>query len=83
MMQLSVARHTGRPDEVAGFYRDRIGLTEIGGIRDHDGYDGVFLALPGDISIGVWRLTRGHAICARLHLPRGARAGLRASARCC
>ncbi|MGZ6586180.1 MAG: hypothetical protein ACXVHB_30455 [Solirubrobacteraceae bacterium] len=24
-----------------------IGLTEIGGFRDHDGYDGVFLAVPG------------------------------------
>ena len=29
------------------FYRDGIGLTEIGGFRDHDGYDGVFLAVPG------------------------------------
>jgi len=34
-------------DEVVGFYRDGIGLTEIGGFRDHDGYEGVFLAVPG------------------------------------
>ena len=33
-MQLRVARHTER-------------LAEIGGFRDHGGYDGVFLAVPG------------------------------------
>ena len=46
-MQLRVARHTERLDEVVAFYRDGIGLTEIGGFRDHAGYDGVFLAVPG------------------------------------
>jgi catechol 2,3-dioxygenase-like lactoylglutathione lyase family enzyme len=46
-MQLRVARHTERLEEVVRFYRDGIGLTEVGGFRDHDGYDGVFLAVPG------------------------------------
>ena len=46
-MQLRVARHTERLDEAVAFYRDGIGLAEIGGFRDHDGYDGVFLAVPG------------------------------------
>ena len=46
-MQLRVARHTERLEELVAFYRDGIGLTEIGGFRDHDGYDGVFLAVPG------------------------------------
>jgi hypothetical protein len=46
-MQLRVTRHTERLDEVVALYRDGIGLTEIGGFRDHDGYDGVFLAVPG------------------------------------
>jgi catechol 2,3-dioxygenase-like lactoylglutathione lyase family enzyme len=46
-MQLRVARHTERLDELVRFYRDGIGLTEIGSFRDHDGYDGVFLAVPG------------------------------------
>jgi catechol 2,3-dioxygenase-like lactoylglutathione lyase family enzyme len=46
-MQLRVARHTARLDEVVAFYRDGIGLTEIGSFHDHDGYDGVFLAVPG------------------------------------
>jgi predicted N-acetyltransferase YhbS len=44
---LRIARHTERLDEVVAFYRDGLGLTEIGGFRDHDGYDGVFLEVPG------------------------------------
>ena len=46
-MQLRVARHTERLEEVVRFYRDGLGLTEIGGFQDHDGYEGVFLAVPG------------------------------------
>lgn len=46
-MQLRVARHTERLDELAEFYREGIGLIEIGSFRDHDGYDGAFLAIPG------------------------------------
>lgn len=46
-MKLRVARHTERLDEVVAFYRDGLGLTEIGGFRDHGGYDGVFLEVPG------------------------------------
>ena len=44
---LRVARHTDRLDEIVAFYRDGLGLAEIGGFRDHDGYDGVFLEVPG------------------------------------
>ncbi|MEA2418400.1 MAG: hypothetical protein QOE60_606 [Thermoleophilaceae bacterium] len=46
-MQVRVARHTERLEEVVAFYRDGIGLSELGRFRDHDGYDGVFLELPG------------------------------------
>jgi catechol 2,3-dioxygenase-like lactoylglutathione lyase family enzyme len=46
-MQLRVARHTERLDDVVRFYRDGIGLPEIGGFHDHEGYEGVFLELPG------------------------------------
>jgi catechol 2,3-dioxygenase-like lactoylglutathione lyase family enzyme len=46
-LRLRVARHTERLAEVVAFYRDGLGLTEIGRFRDHDGYDGVFLELPG------------------------------------
>jgi catechol 2,3-dioxygenase-like lactoylglutathione lyase family enzyme len=47
MTQIRVARHTKRLDAVVAFYRDAIGLPEIGGFRDHAGYDGVFLGVPG------------------------------------
>jgi catechol 2,3-dioxygenase-like lactoylglutathione lyase family enzyme len=46
-VQLRVARHTERLDEVVAFYRDGIGLEEVGGFQDHDGYAGVFLEIPG------------------------------------
>jgi catechol 2,3-dioxygenase-like lactoylglutathione lyase family enzyme len=46
-VQLRVARHTDRLDEVVAFYSDGLGLREIGRFHDHDGYDGVFLELPG------------------------------------
>jgi catechol 2,3-dioxygenase-like lactoylglutathione lyase family enzyme len=46
-LDLRIARHTDRLDEVVTFYRDGIGLTENGNFRDHNGYDGVFLAVPG------------------------------------
>ena len=46
-MQLRVARHTERLHDVVAFYRDGIGLAEMGGFLGHDGYDGVFLAVPG------------------------------------
>ena len=46
-MQLRVARHTDRLDDVVGFYRDGLGLPEVGRFQDHQGYDGVFLAVPG------------------------------------
>ena len=46
-MQLRIARHTERLDELVRFYRDGIGLTEIGSFYDHKGYDGVFLEVPG------------------------------------
>src|SRR4051794_41767362 len=42
-----LARHTERLEAVVAFYRDGLGLPEIGGFRDHAGYDGVFLDLPG------------------------------------
>jgi catechol 2,3-dioxygenase-like lactoylglutathione lyase family enzyme len=46
-MQLRIARHTDRLDELVVFYRDGLGLPEIGRFDDHEGYDGVFLAVPG------------------------------------
>ncbi len=45
--QIRVARPTDRLDEVVAFYRDGLGLDVLGGFADHDGYDGVFLGIPG------------------------------------
>jgi catechol 2,3-dioxygenase-like lactoylglutathione lyase family enzyme len=44
--QIRWARPTDRLDAVLAFYRDGLGLTEIGSFRDHAGYDGVMLGLP-------------------------------------
>lgn len=46
-MQVRFARHTERLAEIVRFYRDGLGLPELGRFEDHDGYDGVFLGLPG------------------------------------
>jgi hypothetical protein len=45
-MQLRLARHTERLNDAVRFCRDGLGLTEIGGFRNHDG-DDVLLAVPG------------------------------------
>jgi catechol 2,3-dioxygenase-like lactoylglutathione lyase family enzyme len=46
-MQVRFARHTEQLDAVVAFYRDGLGLPELGRFEDHEGYDGVFLDLPG------------------------------------
>src|SRR5205809_7279570 len=46
-MQFRVARHTEQLDDIVRFDRDGLGLLEVGRFHDHDGYDGVFLAVPG------------------------------------
>lgn len=46
-MDVRIARHTNRLDEVVRFYRDGLGFSEAGRFAGHEGYDGVFLAIPG------------------------------------
>jgi hypothetical protein len=46
-LKLRIARHTDRLAEVVAFYRDRVGFVEVGRFKDHDGYDGVLLEIPG------------------------------------
>jgi catechol 2,3-dioxygenase-like lactoylglutathione lyase family enzyme len=46
-MQVRFARHTDRLPELMHFYGERLGLPELGRFDDHDGYSGVFYALPG------------------------------------
>jgi catechol 2,3-dioxygenase-like lactoylglutathione lyase family enzyme len=51
-----IARPTADLPRATAFYRDLLGLTVTGGFEGHDGYDGVFLALPGG---GELELTAG------------------------
>jgi catechol 2,3-dioxygenase-like lactoylglutathione lyase family enzyme len=46
-MHVRIARHTNQLEALTAFYRDGLGLTELGGFKDHAGYDGVFLDIPG------------------------------------
>src|SRR5438093_7070403 len=45
--RLRVARPTDHLADVLRFYRDGVGLTEIGSFQDHEGFDGVMLGVPG------------------------------------
>src|SRR3954447_5483629 len=75
-MQLRVARHTERLDEVVEFYRDGIGLTEVGGFRGHAGYDGGFLAVPGTgAHLALTAAARHGAPTSRLELTGGGEHG--------
>jgi len=46
--RVRVARPTDRLDDVLRFYRDGLGLPQLGAFEDHAGYSGAFLGLPGD-----------------------------------
>ena len=47
MLKVRWARPTDRLEAVVAFYRDGVGLQEIGRFEAHSGYDGVILGLPG------------------------------------
>jgi len=45
--RLRVVRPTDHLADVVRFYRDGVGLKEIGSFQDHEGFDGVMLGVPG------------------------------------
>jgi catechol 2,3-dioxygenase-like lactoylglutathione lyase family enzyme len=45
--QIRFARPTDKLDEVVQFYTVGLGLKIVGSFRDHDGYSGYMLGLPG------------------------------------
>lgn len=47
VVRVRVARPTGKLEEVVSFYRDALGLEQLGSFEGHAGYDGVMLGLPG------------------------------------
>ena len=46
--QIRIARPTDRLDKVIDFYKNGLGLQQIGGFEGHDGYSGVMLGLPDE-----------------------------------
>ena len=47
VVQVRIARPTDKLAEVVRFYRDALGLEQVGSFEGHAGYDGVMLGLPG------------------------------------
>lgn len=60
-IQLRVARPTDHFSEVLQFYRDGLGLVQLGAFEDHDGFDGVMLGMPGASYHFEFTRKRGHA----------------------
>ena len=64
------------------FYRDGVGLTEIGSFQDHEGFDGVMLGcreyptISETVRLGLEALIR-HAAYERLRALRGSEPGAR------
>lgn len=44
--QIRIARPTAKLEEVRRFYKEGLGLPEIGQFQDHAGYSGVMLGMP-------------------------------------
>lgn len=45
---LRIARPTNNIEALLPFYRDGLGFLALGDFRDHEGFDGVVLGLPGE-----------------------------------
>ncbi|BBI65852.1 hypothetical protein PKHYL_00430 [Psychrobacter sp. KH172YL61] len=54
-MKFRYARHTNNLGTLIDFYQNIIGLEKLGGFKDHNGYDGVFLGFPDQgLAYGVY-----------------------------
>jgi catechol 2,3-dioxygenase-like lactoylglutathione lyase family enzyme len=47
VMKFRIARHTTDLEPIIHFYRDLLGLDVLGDFNNHNGYDGVFIGIPG------------------------------------
>lgn len=61
-VRLRVARPTDNLDEVVRFYRDGLGLEELGSFVDHEGFDGVMLGHAGEQYHLEFTHHRGHTV---------------------
>ena len=57
---LRVARPTDHLEEVVRFYTEGVGLTVLGSFKNHEGFDGVMLGLPGAVYHLEFTRKRGH-----------------------
>ena len=46
--QIRIARPTYQLEKVVDFYKNGLGLSEIGSFNDHEGFSGVMLGLPDE-----------------------------------
>ncbi|MBL0154216.1 MAG: VOC family protein [Chitinophagaceae bacterium] len=46
-MEFRYARHTTELSRIEQFYIQIVGLVNLGGFREHENYDGLFLGFPG------------------------------------
>jgi len=60
--ELRVARPTDRLEEVVRFYRDGLGLEELGSFADHEGFDGVMLGVRGASYHLEFTRQKGHQV---------------------
>ena len=56
-----IARPTDEFDEVIRFYTEGLGLSIIGSFENHEGFDGVILAIPGALYHLEFTQKRGHS----------------------
>ncbi len=59
---LRVARPTDDVDSLLRFYRDGLGLNELGRFTDHDGFDGVMLGHPSSPYHFEFTHAHGHVV---------------------
>lgn len=58
---LRVARPTDQYEAVIRFYTEGLGLSVIGSFANHEGFDGVMLAIPGTLYHLEFTQKRGHS----------------------
>ncbi len=58
--KLRVARPTDKMEEIVRFYRDGLGLQELGRFENHEGFDGVMLGAPHVMYHLEFTHCRGH-----------------------
>jgi len=67
IMKVRIARHTTDLNHIIDFYGRILGLKVLGEFRDHHGYSGIFMGMPGQ----NWHLEFTISATAPVHQPDG------------